>query len=161
MHRKRVAFMSHTSSRIIKIWFQTELGLENSASYYRQGRQLLLTFLTMVTRRSRCKSKFYALIGQNLTDEFMRKIYAACDNLFTDSWSSYSLVSSWDVFSCLFSTGSAKWITAAIEILLACQSHRESDFGWHRFVFHLAWCVRGFKRFWPEKTVGRKRSIWR
>ena len=64
----------------LKFWFQTDLGRENSASYYRQGRQLLLTFLTMVTRWSRSASNFYALIGQNLTDEFMRKIYAASWN---------------------------------------------------------------------------------
>ena len=30
-------------------------------------------------------SNFYALIGQNLTGEFMWKIYAASGNLFTDS----------------------------------------------------------------------------
>ena len=34
-------------------------------------------FLTMVTRWSRSTSNFYALIGQNLTGEFMPKIYAA------------------------------------------------------------------------------------
>ena len=34
---------------LLKFWFQGDLGLENSASCYRQGRQLLLTFLTMVT----------------------------------------------------------------------------------------------------------------
>ena len=56
---------------------QTDLGRENSVSYYRQGRQLLLTFLTTVTRWSRSTSNFYALIGQNSTGEFMRKIYAA------------------------------------------------------------------------------------
>ena len=67
----------------LKFWFQTDLGRENSASYYRQGRQLLLTLLTMVTRWSRSTSNFYALIGQNLTDELMRKIYAPSWNLFT------------------------------------------------------------------------------
>ena len=67
----------------LKFWFQTDLGRENSASCYRQGRQLLLTFLTMFTRWSRSTSNFYALIGQNLTGEFMRKIYAASWNLFT------------------------------------------------------------------------------
>ena len=41
------------------------------------GRQLFLTLLTMVTRWSRSTSNFYALIGQNLTGKFMRKIYAA------------------------------------------------------------------------------------
>ena len=67
----------------LKFWLQTDLGRENSASCYRQGRQLLLTFLTMVTRWSRSTSNFYALIGQNLTGEFMRKIYAASWTLFT------------------------------------------------------------------------------
>ena len=37
----------------------------------------------MVTRWSRSTSNFYALIGQNLTGEFMWKIYAATWNLFT------------------------------------------------------------------------------
>ena len=67
----------------LKFWFQTDLGRENSASCYRQGRQLLLTFLTMFTRWSRSTSNFYALIGQNLTGEFMWKIYTATWNLFT------------------------------------------------------------------------------
>ena len=61
----------------LKFWFQTDLGRENLASYYRQGRQLLLTFLIMVTRWSRSTFNFYALIGQNLTGEFMRITYTA------------------------------------------------------------------------------------
>ena len=74
---------------LLGFWFQTDLGRENSASFFknRRGRP----FLTMVTRWSRSKSNFYALIGQNLTDELMRKIYAASWKLFTltaedDSW---------------------------------------------------------------------------
>ena len=42
-------------------------------------------FFLTVTRWSRSTSNFYALIGQNLTGEFMRKIYAASGNLLTDS----------------------------------------------------------------------------
>ena len=81
--------------------------------------QLLLTFLTKVTRWSRSTSNFYALIGQNLTGEFMRKIYAASWNLFTfDSWSWQSFVSTCDVFFMSFSTGCTKWNTAAIKSLL-------------------------------------------
>ena len=53
----------------LKFWFQFDLGGEKSASYYGQGRQLLLTFLTMVKRWSLFTSNFYALIGQNLTGE--------------------------------------------------------------------------------------------
>ena len=48
-----------------------------------QGRQLLLTFLAMDIGRSWSMSKFYALIGQNLTSEFMQKIHEAPGNLFT------------------------------------------------------------------------------
>ena len=44
---------------------------------------MLFTFLTIVTRWSRSTFNFYALIGQNLTGEFMRKIYTASWNLFT------------------------------------------------------------------------------
>ena len=66
-----------------------------------QGRQPLLTFLT-VTRWSRSLSNFYVLIGQNLTGEFRRKIYAPSGNLLTDSWSWLSFVSSCDVLNCLF-----------------------------------------------------------
>ena len=66
-----------------------------------QGRQSFLTFLT-VTRWSLSTSNFYVLIGQNLTGEFMRKIYAASGNLLTDSWSWQSFVSSCDVLNCLF-----------------------------------------------------------
>ena len=66
--------------------------------------QLLLTFLTKVTLWSRCTSNFYALIGQDLTGEFMRKIYAACilKLVYFDSWSWQSFVSTCDVFNCIF-----------------------------------------------------------
>ena len=50
--------------------------------YYRQGRQLLLTLPTTAMRWSRSTSNFNGLIGQNMTGEFMRKIYAASWNLF-------------------------------------------------------------------------------
>ena len=46
------------------------------------GKAIVFYFLT-VTRWSRSTSNFYVLIGQNLTGEFMRKIYAASGNLFT------------------------------------------------------------------------------
>ena len=63
----------------LKFWLQTDLGCENSTSCYRQGRQLLLTFPTMVTGWSRSAFQFYALIGQNLTDEFTEAILALLD----------------------------------------------------------------------------------
>ena len=45
--------MSSISASQLKFWFQIDLGRENSASYYRQGRQLFLTLLAMITRWSR------------------------------------------------------------------------------------------------------------
>ena len=65
---------------LLKFWFQTDLGHENSTGFY-----ILLTFSTTVTRWSRSTSNFYALIDQNLTSEFMQKISAASGNLFIDS----------------------------------------------------------------------------
>ena len=113
----------------LKFWFQTGLAREKSASYYRQGRQLVLTFLTMVTRWSRSTSNFYALIGQYLTGEFMRNIYAASWILFTltaeEDRVLYQLVFFflfWFVFLfffCLFFTGCTKWNSAAISSLLS------------------------------------------
>ena len=63
----------------------SDLGDENSASCYRKGRQFLLSFFDMATRWSRSTSNFYALIGQNLSGEFKRKIYTASGNIFPDS----------------------------------------------------------------------------
>ena len=91
---------------LLKFWFRADLGRENSTGFYipMQGRQSLLTFLT-VMRWSRSTSNFNVLIGQNLTGEFMRKIYAASGNLLADSWSWQSFVSSCDVLNCLFLLG--------------------------------------------------------
>ena len=72
----------------LKFWFQTDLERENSASCYSQGRQLLLPL-----RWSRSASNFYALIGQNLTGEFMWKIYAA-------SWIWFTLTAEADRVFC-------------------------------------------------------------
>ena len=36
---------------LLKFWFQTDIGRENSTGFYMQGRRSLLTFLTIVTNR--------------------------------------------------------------------------------------------------------------
>ena len=67
---------------------------------------LLLTFLTKVTRWSRSTSNFYTLIGQNLTGEFMRKIYAA-------SWKFFTLTAEADRVLCqlvMFLTVFLRWM---------------------------------------------------
>ena len=137
----------------LKFWFQTDLGRENSASFYRQGRELPLTFLTMFTRWSRSTSNIYGLIGQNLTGEIMWKIYAASWIFFTLTAEADRVLCQLVMFFTVFSTGCTKWNSAAIRSLLlfmaslfigfllekyvTCQS-RKSDFGWYRFRFHLA-----------------------
>ena len=67
----------HYGPTLLRFWFQTDLRRENSASYL----TFIWPFLTMVTRWSRSTSNLYALIGQNLKGEFMRKMYAASWNL--------------------------------------------------------------------------------
>ena len=90
--------MSRTIKLLISNWPRTR-----EFSQLLQTGKLLSTFLTMVTRWSRSTSNFYALIGQNLTGEFMRKIYAASWNLFTDSWNWRSFVyKRCEAFNCLF-----------------------------------------------------------
>ena len=82
VHMKYVVFcMCHTIKTLISNWPRKL----KFSQFLQAGKtcQLLLTFLTKVTRWSRSTSNFYALIGQNLTGEFMRKIYAASWNLFT------------------------------------------------------------------------------
>ena len=103
----------------------------------------------------------------------MRKIYAASGNLFTDSWSWQSFVSSCDVFNCLFLLDVPNeielltrlfclfhglFIVLLVDKCTACQNHWKSDFGWHRFQkwaysLALVWGVRGLKsikRFCPH-----------
>ena len=138
---------------LLKFWCQTDLGRENSASYY------------LVTRWSRSSSNFNALIGQTWTGEFMRKIFAASGNLFTDSWSWQNFVpSSCDVFNCLFPSDvqiEIQLLSSAIRGLIigflvqecaACQSHWKHNLGCHRFRFSpclMRKRVKRIKRFWP------------
>ena len=167
-------------SRTFKFLFPADLGRDNSTGF-----SMFFTFLSIATRWSRSTFNFSALIGQNLTGEFMLKIYAAPGNMFTDSWSRQSFVSSCDVF---FSTGCTKWNPAVIKILLyfmaglliallfekctACHwSHWKSVFGWHRFqkwAYSLALVrdVRGLKvssdsglTWWPSGAASRLVSL--
>ena len=87
----------------LKFWFQTDLGRENSASYYRQGRQLLLTFLSyghsLVTLYIQflCSdwSKFHSWVHAENLCSILKLVYF-------DSWSWQSFVSTYAVFNCPF-----------------------------------------------------------
>ena len=80
IHIKYIVFMSlwtRTIRIVISNWPRTQ-----KFSQFFWKLQAGKTF-TMVTRWSRSTSNFYALIGQNLTGEFMWKIHAASWKLFT------------------------------------------------------------------------------
>ena len=130
---------------LFKFWLKTGFRRENSASYYRQGRQLLSTFLTMVTRWSHSTSNLCALIGQNLTGEFMGKIYAASWNLFTLTAEADRVLCQPVMFLTVLFIGF--WLRNAS--LVKVGNPISDDIV---FVFRLSWCVRGLKsleRFWP------------
>ena len=126
-------------------------------------------FLTTVTRWSRSTSNFYTLIGQKLTGEFMRKMYAS-------SWKLFTLRAEADRALCqlvMYLTVFFHWM---YKMKYSC--FQESSvihgwfvywvFGWEMrrlsklgnpfsdgivFVFHLAQCVIGFKslkQLWPS-----------
>ena len=112
-------------------------------------------------------SNFYVLIGQNLTGEFMQKIYTASWTLFTLTAEADRVFGNLWCFSLSFPTGCLKWNTAAINSLLwfmaglfieflvgkCAGCSWKSDFGCIVFVFHLAIAGCGveksLKRFWP------------
>ena len=161
-------YLCHNGPALLRFWFQNDLGRENSASYLKiqAGER---SFLTMVTPWSRSTSNFYALIAQNLTDEFTRKIYAT-------SWSLFTLTAETDKVFCqlvMFLTVFFYWMCKMKYSCFQKSSVIHSwfvywVFGWEvrrlskseirfrmaSFLFFtsgLAWWVRGFKslkRFW-------------
>ena len=151
----------------LKFWIQSDLGYENSGSYYRQGRQLLLT-----SRHGHALVTLYVQFLCSYWSKFDRWVHA--ENLcsifklvYFDSWSWQSFVSTCDVFNCLFPLD----VQNEIQLLsgVFCYSWLVCLLGfWLRntslvkvgnpisdgivFVFRLAWCLRGLKsmkRFWP------------
>ena len=112
-----VFYMCHTIKILISNWPRKL----KFSQFLQAGKtcQLLLTFLTKVTRWSRSTSNFYALIGQNLTGEFMRKIYAASWNLFTLTAEADGVLCQLVMFlTAFFYWMYKKWNSAAIKSLL-------------------------------------------
>ena len=74
--------LCHYDPALLRVWFQTNLGREYSASYLeiQAGRAFSYHGQALVPRFT---SNVYALIGQSLTGEFKRKVYAAAWNLLT------------------------------------------------------------------------------
>ena len=166
INKKLVVLTSCTNNILISNWPRTR----KFSQFLQEGKPWIK--IKILTHHghpwSRSTSNFYALIGQNLTGEFMRKTYAVSRNLFTDSWNWQSFVLSCDVFNCLFPLV----VQNEIQVLsrFFCHSWLVCLLGfWLRnappvkvirnlishgdvFVFHLSWYVRGLKslkRFRP------------
>ena len=158
-------FMSCTIKIWISNWPRTRKFI--------QGRQSLLTFLTIITRWSRSSFTFYALIGQNLTGEFMRKMYAASWNLFTLTAEADRVLCQLVMFNCLFPLDVQNeiqllsrffcysWLVCLLGFWLRIPPLVEvignsiSDgvvFKNELILLDLAWCLRrlrSLRRFWP------------
>ena len=87
----------------LKFWLQTDLGRENSASCYRQGRQFAFVF----SHNGHALVTLYVQFLCSDWSKFDRWVHA--QNLCTilnfvyfNSWSWQSFVSTCDVFNCLF-----------------------------------------------------------
>ena len=93
---------------LLKFWFRTDLGRENSTGFYismhwcRKGNCFWLFSLSRVDHALR--PIFMFLLVKIWQVSSCGKIYAASGNLLTDSWS-WSFVSSCDVWNCLFLLG--------------------------------------------------------
>ena len=101
-----------------KFCFQTDLGRQNLASYYRQGSTVAFDFSHHGHAFVTLYVQFLCLIGQNLIGEFMRKIYASW-NLFTLTVEADRVLCQLVMFlASFFYWMYKKWNSAAIKSLL-------------------------------------------
>ena len=155
--------LCHYGPALLRFWFQTNLGHKNSAScleiqagktFTYQGHSLV-TFYVQFLCFARSKLDMW-VHAENLCS-ILKLVYF-------DSWSWQSFVSTCVVFNCLFPLDVQNEIQLLSRVF--CYSYLFFDF-WLRcvasqsrkcvlvgivFIFHLAWCVRGFKSlkwFWP------------
>ena len=153
--------LCHYGPALLRFWFQTNLGRENSASYLEiqarktfscQGHALVTLYVEFL-----CSdwSKFDRWVHAENLCSILNLVYF-------DGWSWQSFVSTCDFFNCLFLLDVQTWNTAAIKSILlfmaslfigflvercvACQG-RKSDFRWQRFRFSP--CLKTVKRYWP------------
>ena len=116
IHIKSVVLMSlwpRTAKILISSWPRTRK-FSHFFKKHRRGRP----FLTMVTRWSHSTSNFFTLIGQNLTGEFMRKFMQHLESCLLWQLRLTEFCVNLSCFQLSFSTGCAKWNTAAIKSLL-------------------------------------------
>ena len=158
--------LCHYGPALLRFWFQTYLGHENSASYLKiqagktfsyHGHALVTLYVQFL-----CSdwSKFDRWVHAENLCSILKVVYF-------DSWSWQSFVSTCDVFNCLFPLNVQNEIKLLSRVFCYSWLVCLSGF-WLRnaplvkvenpisdgivFVFHLAWCARGLQsleRFWP------------
>ena len=159
-------YLGHYVPALLRFWFQTNLGREHSASYLEiqagktfsyQGHALVTLYVQFL-----CSdwSKFDRWVHAENLCSILKVVYF-------DSWSWQSFVSTCDVFNCLFPLNVQNeiqllsrvfcysWLVCLLvfwlrDVSLVKVRNLISD--GMVFIFHLAWCKRGFKSlkwFWP------------
>ena len=99
--------MLRLCAALLRFWLKTDLGCENSASCYRQGRQLLLTRPFDFSHHGHALVTLYVQFLCSDWSKFDWWVHAEnlCSILnlvYFDSWSWQSFVSTCEVFNCLF-----------------------------------------------------------
>ena len=127
-----------------KFWFQTDLGRENLASYYRQGSTVVFDF----SHHGHALVTLYVQFLYSDWSKFDRWVHAEnlCSILklvYFDSWNRQSFVLTCDVlqemkFSWYQEVFCYSWLVCFLGFWLRntspCQ-RQKSDFWWHRFRF--------------------------
>ena len=103
---------------LISNWSRTRKFSQSVKNTSREDRGLSLFSPQSRVDHALRPSNFYALIGENLTGEFMQKIYTTSWNLFTLTAEADRVFCQLVVILLSFSTGCIKWNTAAINSLL-------------------------------------------
>ena len=151
--------LCHYAPALLRFWFQTNLGRENLASYLEilagktfscQGHVLVTLYVQFLCFDW---SKFDRWVHAENLCSILKLVHF-------DSWSWQSFLSTCNVFNCPLPLNVQNEIQLLSRVF--CYSWLVCLLGfWLRnaslsdgivFVFHLAWCVRGFKslkRFWP------------
>ena len=132
-----ICCVCHYDPELLRFWFQTDLGRENSAMFfkYMRGRP----FLTMVTRWSRSTSNSYTLIGQKI-DRWVHaeNLCSIMKVVYFESRSWQNFVSTCNVFNCLF-----HWM---YKMKYSCYQESSVIHGW--FVYWVfGWEMRCLSKF--------------
>ena len=142
-----VLFLCHYRPALLGFWFQNDLGRESSASFLKVQAGKTFSYhchalVTLCVQFLRSDwSKFDRWVHAENLCSILNLVYF-------DSWNWQSFVSTCDVFNCLFPLDVQNeiqilsgvfcysWLVCLLGFWLS--QSRKSDFGWHRFRFHLA-----------------------